>query len=164
MAEWEEESGIPSGLALWTGRTAFKGTQLPRTERVLSIVDTVCAQKIKDARIPLSLIKEESISKIMANCVVDISQNPCRRAFSKPAPDSTNILPCLTSSSRLYAYGVDRMLYGAEHFALQGWDKNNVVAPAGVSEIKLAEMAGQGMFVPSIGSILWSVYCVKQFP
>ena len=56
------------------------------------------------------------------------------------------------------------MLYGVEHFALQGWDKDKVVVPEEVTEVKIAEMAGQGMAVPCVGSILWAVYCVKQFP
>eukprot|EP00439_Symbiodinium_sp_Y106_P059209 s964_g8.t1 len=166
VGKWEEESNIPPGLALWTGRKDFQGIGLPRTERALALVDLTCAQKVKDTGCSLRLIREQALIRLMSDCVLDISQNPDRRKFSKASKDQRcdNLLPCLTSSSRLYAYGQDRMLSGLEHFVLQGWSKQTLVAPEGVTENKLCQMAGQGMFMPSIGSILWALYSVKQFP
>ena len=160
LAEWEERHGLPPGLALWTSRVDFVGAGLPRTERAYSLVDVVCAEKVKQSQHHFVSVSEDQLKRLMTQVVVDFSQNPCRHACS----NADNTLPCLTSSSRLYAYNQDRVLTGMDHFGLQGWDLDTLVQPSDVPENKFREMAGQGMCVQSIASVLWSLYCVKQYP
>ena len=124
-----------------------------------ALIDVTCAHVVSQSRLKMRSVNQQQLRDLMMPVTLDYSQNPVRRSFS----GSTGNIPCLTSSSQLYNYGRDRVLCGKEHFLLQGW-KPDVVVPPDVSDAKVKELAGQGMCVASLGSILWAVYCVKQFP
>lgn len=126
----------------------------------MHLIDAVCAQKLVSSKYRLSKVKEHQIKEVMSSTVVDISQNPVMRPFTR----NGGLVPCLTSTSKLYCYSRDRVICAREHFALQGWKGETLSLPEQLSEAKLKDLAGQGMCVASVGAILWALFCVQQFP
>lgn len=85
---------------------------------------------------------------------VDVSQNHVRR----PISDQNGFLRTLTTSSKVYHYGKDRLLILAEHLFLQGYDQQQAVTP----NTGVREMAGEAMCLPCLASIIWSLHLTKN--
>ena len=160
LADWEEASGIPPGISCWTSQSSFQGRGLVRADRVMHLIDAVCAQKLMSSKYKLCKVKEHQIKEVMSSTVVDFSQNPVMRPYTR----NGGLVPCLTSTSKLYCYGRDRVISAREQFALQGWKCETLLCPEELSEAKLKDLAGQGMCVGNVGAILWALFCVHQFP
>ena len=125
---------------------------LPDTERVKGMLDAAafgCCEKN---------MSEETIAQNLRGILVNFSQNPGRR----PVSSSSGNAQTLTTSSQLYSFERDRVLLGLEHLRMQGWP--DVQVPEDMSDQQLKELAGEGMALPCIGSILFALYLCKGFP
>jgi len=72
-------------------------------------------------------------------------------------------VPCLTKSSRLYSFGDDESIGATSMLALQGWPMKEVVTSS-LKESELAEIAGEGMFLPNVATILMALYLSPTSP
>ena len=95
------------------------------------------------------------------NCFVDVSQNPCRRPFT---PTKGGVNHCLTTVTQLIHLGRMRAILPCEVMFMQGHSPTRTVFPNHISTKCLRELAGEGMFLGSLGSILWSLYLLGAFP
>ena len=150
---WSEKLHVPLQTNIWTGRAGFKGSGLPSTQRVSTIVNLVAAEKKKEARASMT-----SLPAVLKETLLDFSQNPCRRAFS----GKNDTAHCLCTSSQVYSYHVDRCVFGVEYMRLQGWGFEINIPPE--CESKLRELAGEGIALPCLGTIVWALYLVKGLP
>jgi hypothetical protein len=96
---------------------------------------------------------------VMQHVYVDTSQSHGRRCFTSDS-GNTN---CLTTSTQLYSFGRDSLVLAKELMFLQG-HKRDIVIPSGMSDAKLADLAGEGICLPCLASVLWALYLVKEFP
>ena len=68
-----------------------------------------------------------------------------------------------TTSSVLYSFNTDSVLVGKEMLLLQG-QSSKLQIPEHTKDHVLRELAGEGMSVPCIGLVLWSLFLTAQFP
>lgn len=157
IADWLDELGLRQGefqnLRLWTGMPGVKLTGVAHTARVLQILDCVTIQCLGGAKAARSILREADAANIikarMEDVVVDLSQNPIRRAFS----NDSGVAKCLTTSSVLYSYGRDRIILPLEKLFLQGHGPATKI-PEAMSDRAIHELAGQGISLPILGLIV----------
>ena len=106
---------------------------------------------------PASL-NHTDVSSVLQDAFVDVSQNPAR----KPWTNRHGMNRALCSTTTLYSFGQDRLLFPQEYWLLQGWPKD--VSFGEMSGSKLKDMASAGMALPSLASLVWSLYLLKEFP
>ena len=87
-------------------------------------------------------------AKGLKDIYVDVSQSLDRNCFSS----AEGIVPCFTSSTELYSYGQDRIILPEEMLAMHGFGA--VTVPDSVDIRDLKRMAGTGMSLPCLGTIL----------
>ena len=169
--QWVQQSkqirsrlGIHQETRLWTSRHDFVGTGLPRTHRVFEVLELAVLQtlgtpdRIAKGKKNQKWLKEQVIA---ADLVVDISQNPVRKAFTKNGK-----WPCLTTSSQLYSFARDSMLLPIEHLLLQG-HRRSVHVPRSMSvkgQQHIKDLAGEGMSLPCLGLLIWCMVSIKGLP
>lgn len=95
----------------------------------------------------------KQLQALMADVLIDLSQNPCRKAFSNHGNAK-----CLTTSTTLYSFARDRIITGFEKMLLQGHSQGLRV-PASMADRELGELAGQGISLPSLGLVVVSLLC-----
>ena len=95
----------------------------------------------------------------MKDVMLDYSQNPFRRAFTNSCGRNYT----LTTSTTLYHFGRDRILLPPEYMRMQGWDSTMVV-PGDMTATELRVLAGEGMALPCLASVLYGIYLVKGLP
>ena len=125
---------------------------MPSTHRVHAILDMV-AHEHKHAKPHLTL------DNALSDVYVDFSQNPVMEAYTRP---STGLTGALATSTTLYSYGQDKVFLPPEYMYCQGW--KDIVIPDDMSGDELRHLAGEGMALPCLATMLWSVYLVKGFP
>ena len=148
---WRDAMDVPRRSKPWTGRDAFQATGLSCTPRVLDLLDCVAHQNMLDR-------KTGKVLDAVDGVLVDVSQSHARRRYTK----EDNIAHCLTTSSCLYHFSRDSALVPAEYFHLQGhgdWTQD-----AGLPSRKLRCLAGEGIALPCLGHILYSLWLLKGFP
>ena len=129
------------------------------TERVKAILNLVVADVSSTLRTK-SRLTRKNVMKLLQGVVVDISQNPDRRAFT----GKNGNLRTLTTSSVLVDLGRSRMLLAKEYLYLQGHSPLTTSIPEHISEVRLRKLAGEGMALPCIGVVIWCIYLTKGFP
>ena len=92
----------------------------------------------------------------LGDTLLDISQSHDRRAFSKEGRART-----LTTSSRLFAFSQNRLLTPLEHMIMQGYSEGLVV-PSTVSASAVRRMAGEGMALPCLATILLAILLLRE--
>ena len=90
---------------------------------------------------------------------MDVSQSVKRHKHSTPA----GIVHTLTTSTRLYSFSLDRVLSGREMLSLHCQPKDLVI-PDDIRDSALCDLAGEGMALPCLASVVWCLYLTKQFP
>ncbi len=85
---------------------------------------------------------------------VDVSQSADRRPWGT--------LRCITARSLIIDFARRRDLNGKHLFALQGHPSEAVLD--GLSVSQQTKLVGQGMFIPSIASILLSIFVQSHAP
>ena len=147
-------AGYPAEL--WTQRAGFKGQGLTATPRVKGILDVAACCMLKDRDVPAG--SADDAAEALADAYVDVSQNPCR----KPWTNKHGVNHTLCTGSCLYSYQQDRLLFAEEYMYLQGWSRG-ICAKEEVQP-RLKELAGLGISLPCLASLIWSLYLVREFP
>ena len=131
---------------------------MPRNKRAYDLIDCCWMQACKRKRLKLNqnLTQEGLKAGVQKGLFVDISQNHVRRPFA----ESASGLRTLTTSSKLYHYGSDRMLVGREYLIFQGYRSD--VKTSNSSEDEIRKLAGEGMCLPCLGHVLWCAHLIKN--
>ena len=154
--------GVVENFRPWTGRRAFRGVGLNRSPRVLDLLDCYVAAELKKQEALLLQnvdCERVDVEDLMQGKFMDVSQSLNRHAH-------TNANGCnhaLTTSSVLYDFTRDCVLSGREMLALHGQPKDFIIPPD-VPESVVRELAGEGMSIPSLSSVIWCLYLTRQFP
>lgn len=157
VVEWKRE--IKGGAKMFTQfddmKLEIKGLRM--TERVRAILNMVVAAKTSPFLTAKAMSKQTKLNCI-ARTIVDISQNPVRRCFT-PAHGCNHTL---CTSSVLVHLGMKRMVLPCEHFAFQGHGLSRVRF-GDLSNSKLRTLAGEGMCLPCLGVVLFSLHLLGYF-
>jgi hypothetical protein len=154
-AQWRTQLNVSPSYKPWTSLDTFKGAGVPRTGRVLDFLDMVCADKIKNLRSPTP----QNIKVALTGVYADYSQSHGRRNFTSNA----NMSRCLCTSSSLYSYDRDTMILPLEMLMWHGHPKD-VKIPPKMTQGQLKIMAGSGMALQSLSTVIWGIHLLKQFP
>ena len=159
-AAWRSSLEVPSDFSPWTGRDNFVGRGLPRSKRVFDLVNCGWMEACKNKRLKITRnVTEAGINaQIHQSLVMDISQNHVRRPLSG---EDSGPMRTLTTSSSLYHYRLDRMLVAKEHLLLQGYPEG-ICVPSSMTEDNVRKLAGEGIFLPCLGHVLWCLHLVRN--
>lgn len=157
ILRWRSELKISKQYSPWNdlGNSA---TGIKLTPRVRQILNMVVAEKIKSLG-----AKHRTRDRVLARIkgtVVDISQNPGRKNFTK----DEKAMRALTTSSQLYHFGRDCCILPSEMLALQGHNPDRFKVPPSMTPIQVRRLAGEGMALPCLGMIVVSLCLTKGFP
>ena len=159
-AEWRADMQVGADVKPWTSHEGFQGNGFKHTDRSLELLDLVAVQTLISSGLSKSINKVGSrlMKKQLGNVLVDLSQNPVRRCFTKNGKS-----PCLTTSSQIYSFGRDSLLVPLEYMILQG-HKRTIAIPDGMSGKQVKELAGEGMSLPCLALIVWCLVLVNRLP
>jgi len=158
IQDWRSDLGCVGRLEIlrpWTHLRNRKYLGIKLTSRILAILDLVTIQVLggaeKTARL-LNLCSEEvytsTIEFAMKDIIVDLSQNPCRKAFT----NVSGISKCMTTSSQLYSYKRDGVILPCEQMYFQGHGRATKFPPE-MSQKNIHDLAGQGISLPCLGAV-----------
>ena len=125
------------------------------TRRIRGILNCVVAARLKGEE---SRKKKHCLEKLKG-VMVDVSQNPVRRAFT-PAH---GINHTLCTSSTLVDLEHGRSILPAEHFLFQGHNIEKLQFPrefsngGSISNKQYRQLAGEGMSLPCLGVVIMSL-------
>ena len=154
LPRWRSEAkkiregiGAPPHARPWTEGKGFQLRGVADQARALEIIDLATLQY---AGYPESMSMDAAtLQQKCSSLYTDLSQNPARKSFTGKHGHSK----CLTSSSIVYSHGRDRVVLPIELMRFQGHDLE-ILIPHDMSQRSLRELAGQGIFVPSLGTLL----------
>ena len=138
---------MPNAFRPYSRRVSECGSWRP-SSRVLDLLDCAAMQCLSSKKMRLTHLHAAT-----AEVLVDVSQSHTRRPLSNPV---TGVAHTLTTSSQLYSFKQERVLDGIEHLLLQGYPKDLRV-PDSVSESDLRTMAGEGIALPCMSMVIWSL-------
>ena len=150
---WRKRLRIPEDFAPYTTKAREQQVPLPRSKRELDLLDCVVVQAMANKKrkcTPRTTLDE--ISAALQTTFADLSQSHARQPFN-----STDVARTLTTSSRLWCFAQHRFLRVEEHLSLQGYSRALSV-PEGLKESEVRALAGEGIALPPLAMILWSVY------
>lgn len=154
LADWLGSLGIPpamQNMSPWSNQSTFKGTP-----RVLSLIDAVVWEKLgKHATRMPRIEKAEKLIDIY----VDISQNHIRRPFT----NSSGITGTMTTGSQFFSYDRDSLVTPYEQLLWHGHSRTLTV-PENIKASSLKALAGEGMSLPCLGTVLWSGLIARILP
>ena len=132
---------------------------LEMTPRIRAILNMVVAAKVSGKH----CVTRASILDAVATTIVDVSQNPARRAFTP----KSGVNHTLCTSSRLVHLGLMRTLLPVEAMLMQGHNIDNLKFPGigqgGLSNHQIRCLAGEGMYLPSLGMLIWALFLTGAF-
>ena len=142
--------GVSASSRPWTGDPAHRFLGMRMNKRVSEIIDLAFLGMFgrKSGRDALSTDQQTFLS----NMFVDVSQNPCRKAWSNAA----GVAKCLTTAASLYSYRRDSAVLPLELLCFHGWTPT-VKLPESMTQKSLQHLAGEGMFLPNLASIIASL-------
>lgn len=153
-ALWREHLRISATYSPWTSRRDFVGKYVPRTDRVMDLLNLVCAHCCE----PVLRKTAKQINSAMSGVFLDISQSHGRRCFTNAAGFSHT----LTTSSLLYSYQRDALLFPEEHMFLHSHSQS-LCFPPRMTPRQIRTLAGEGMAAPCLGQVIWAVFLAKNF-
>ena len=153
---WRNSLGVSPKYSPWTSRAEFRGAGMRLNDRKKDLLDVVVADRMYRSKKLHQGLDSKQIAELMKDVWLDVSQSHSRKVTST-APRRT-----LTTSSEVYAFGRDRVLLPTEHLALQGHFAPTLKLPLTARQVR--SLAGEGMALPSIGSVLWCLFLTKRFP
>ena len=149
--DWMREMKIPETVASpWCGQSTLSREA---TERVQSLVDCVVWAKLGLRSRSMSWSEK---TEALKHSYVDTSQNHCRRPYT----NTQGVTGTLTTSSHIYSFGRDSFILPKELLLWHGHSRA-INIPDHVKASQLKALAGEGMSLPCIGSVLWSALLVR---
>ncbi len=154
--EWQAHSkqaraklGISTSYMPWSRRSPQpKLDGVPCTPRVLQAINIAWAWAT-------AAQDRHDMGRDMAfPFYIDCSQCVSRKVWS-------HRIPTLTTTSCIYDYENDSVITGAQKCGLQGMpiiDLAPKLQEAGLSDIEMSDLAGEAMFLPTLGTILAAVF------
>lgn len=118
-----------------------------------------------EGKLNLNLLKRghekerKQLPTIMQNVYADVSQNPVR----SPWTGSQGITHCLTTSSLLYTFARQRVVLPIELMYFQGHSRE-IRIPPGMLQASLRDLAGEGMCLPCLGTLIYSLFVTQLLP
>ncbi len=144
LADWVKEMGIPRlEPSPWCGRN-----ELGFSRRVCGLIDAVVWAKLGIGA------KNKSFSEkreALLHVYVDVSQNPGRRPFT----NQHGTTGTMTTSSLFYSFGRGDFVLPFEMLLWHGHSRTLVV-PKDVKSSQIKTLAGEGMSLPCLGTIIWA--------
>ncbi|CAE7034324.1 unnamed protein product [Symbiodinium sp. CCMP2592] len=101
---------------------------------------------------------DADLSNVLRDQYLDLSQSVSRNAHT----NKFGISHCLSTSSLIYSFARDSVLTGRELMLIQGQPKT--LSLPDLSESVIGQLAGEGMALPCLASVIWCIYLTKQFP
>lgn len=159
--------GVDPDLRPWTCMpdVRLQGFGIPDTTRARALMDLAAIDHL-GPKCAAGLVQEakqcgcwSKIKQALADVYVDLSQNPYR----KPWTNSKTVSRCMTTSSCIYSFAEQRVVTPVEMMFWQGHPRSFNI-PQSMSQASLAALAGEGMFLPSLASILWALVCSGNLP
>ena len=152
IAEWRGHLGISETACPWS--PFMEGDWCKDKPRVKAILDLVAAEHLGRSKFNLPFEKKK---QLLQHVYCDTSQNPRYRAFT----NAQQISPCLATSTTLYSFGLDRQILPVELLYLQGHSRTMRI-PNSVKSNKVRDLAGEGMSLPCLGTILWALHVLRE--
>jgi len=155
IATWRQDLKVPLGFRPFDKlRRPIQGISL--NARISAILNMVTAEKIGGDK---RKSKDEILSAVSCT-VVDVSQNPMRRNYTPS--HGTNHTMC--TSSVLVHLGKFRTVVPAEMMLWQGHNISRLTYPDSESNRTWRSLAGEGMALPSIGTVIWCLFLTGTWP
>ena len=154
IGEWKSKINMPDSVKPWSEEMV--GTGISKTARVKALLDVIAFEKLGVAQLELSFQEKK---RALQNVYCDLSQNPRFRSYT----NGEGITGCLCTSTVLYSYGRDGAVLPLELLRFQG-HRRDIVIPEDMSGNQVRDLAGEGMALPCLGTVLWAVYLTKGFP
>ncbi len=161
VQDWRDQLGCKGELEVlrpWTSQPGRRYLGLKPSPRVLAILDLVTIEVLGGADATVRIMQGEpehfmpKIEDAMSDIIVDLSQNPIRRAFT----NSRGISKCMTTASQLYAFRRDGLILSQEQMLFQGHSRKEKYPPS-MSQRAIHDLAGVGISLPSLGAIFASM-------
>lgn len=154
-AEFRNKLNISPSFSPWTGRAAFIGLGIKHNIRNLDMIDIIaCKKTVGQKR------TDANMKSALQNVFVDLSQGLKRW----PCTSDDGTTHCLTTSSELYSYARDSAVLPLELLFLHGHDPKKIRMPTGMKHSDIQALAGEGIALPCLAVMLWSLYLLKGFP
>ena len=147
--EWCRRHKVTIGANAWTRKPAVRLEGVRPQLGALDVIDVGYACAIRGA-------SDAEAVGITKTILCDVSENVERRPWA-------NKFSTFTTSSHLYAYGLDRIIYEAEKNALLGFDARRLQLD-NLPPHQLRDIAGDAMAVPSVALVMYSVVLNVKFP
>ena len=154
LVEWREKIGLPESVKPWS--RDMKGSGMSQTDRVKQLLDAVATEKLGLGNLDLPWDQKK---KLLKNVYCDVSQNPKYRPYTS----KEGITGCLSTSTMLYSFARDGAVLPFELLLFQG-HRRDIKLPSSLSSNQTRDLAGEGMSLPCLGTVLWGVYLTKGFP
>lgn len=132
----------------WTSRPEFLAKGLNVTPRVKDLIDIIVIQEMKAKDLPASEIGES-----LTEMFLDVSQSLSRNAHTQKGTNK-----CLTTATQNYSFKQDRVVLGLESLVFQGYPRGELKVPNHFSNQHLKELAGEGMCLPCLATVMWSLF------
>ena len=151
ICEWREAARIPVHVTPWSPYASG----VPQLDRVQALLDVAAAEALGPSHWKDSYDVKKQLLK---NVYMDVSQNPTHKAVTR-----AGISPCLCTSSSIYSFGADRFILPFELLLWQG-HRRTLRIPESMRSSELRSLAGEGICLPCLGSIIWALYLTKGLP
>ena len=165
MDDWYQEIGAVNGLQNlrpWTTLPGLRLVGISPTERVRCILDVVTMEVLGGAVQTQQLMKDDRFYQIMrskmADIVVDLSQNPCRRSYTNRA----GISKCMHTPSILYSFARDAVLLPMELMMIQG-HRRDLQVPREIKPTVLHDLATMGICLPNLATLILALWMQGGF-
>lgn len=96
--------------------------------------------------------------EVMSEMFMDVSQSHTRHAHT----GSDGCQKCLATATQNYSFSQDRLVLPLELLHWQGYP-STLKVPFNVSQNDLRDFAGEGMFLPSLATVIWSIFRIVDF-
>ena len=140
--------GAPRNLKPWTFADR-RFTGISATNRAKACTDLAVLQYLGVETAARSMNNLEDQTNLLSDLFVDLSQNPCRKAFT----NQQGFTKCLTTASALYSFQKDRAVLPLELLLFQGHTKELKI-PATMSPDAVRSLAGEGIALPCLATLL----------
>ena len=151
--QWQQTSlnlrnkmNVSPTFAPWTSRASFTGAGVNLTPRVKDLMDCVAASMMRAGNLSMAQLPEK-----LKDTILDVSQSHSRKAFTFEGTHK-----CLTTSSTLYSYRLDRCILPLETLWWQGYPRCLKIPP-GMSAADVKDFAGEGMSLPCLATCLFAL-------